>query len=305
MQEPNTATPAFDLTPGSPDQLARHGDSGRREQAVRRAKDKVLRLLAAGEPAPQVDSPYLVVPILGQSNAVGDNEVQPDDMSPGTLPVHQWPGCGRRKGQILLATDPLLHEMPARGVGFGRSFGERLAADTGRPVLLVPCGRGDTSFYPKNGYSWDPADTSARVNLFTFAVTQIEGALAAAGPSARVAAFLWHQGESDVPLLAPDAYRARLESVVTGLRSRFGDAPFVLGQMVPEEIESRRAEYAGIDDVHRTLPRTVDSCAFVPGPTGMGKSPTEIIHYSRAGQRELGDRMYAAYAELSSIGESR
>lgn len=305
MQEPNPAEPEFDLTPGSPDQVARHGDSGRRVQAVRRAKDKVLRLLATGEPAPQVDSPYLVVPILGQSNAVGDNEIQQDDMSPGTLPVHQWPGCGRRKGQILLATDPLLHEIPAGGVGFGRSFGERLAADTGRPVLLVPCGRGDTSFYPKNGYSWDPADTSARVNLFTFAVTQIEGALAAAGPSARVAAFLWHQGESDVPLLAPDAYRARLESVVTGLRSRFGDAPFILGQMVPEEIESRRAEYAGIDDVHRTLPRTVDSCAFVPGPIGMAKLPTEIIHYSRAGQRELGDRMYAAYAELSSIGESR
>ncbi len=259
-----------------------------------------MRRLATGEPAPQVDSPYLVVPILGQSNAVGDNEIQAGDTSPGTLPVHQWPGCGRRKGQILLAADPLLHEIPGRGVGFGRSFGERLAVETGSPVLLVPCGRGDTSFYPKNGYSWDPADKSARVNLFAFAVTQIQDALAAAGPSARIAAFLWHQGESDVPLLAPDAYRARLESVVTGLRTRFGDAPFIVGQMVPEEIERRRAEYAGIDDVHRTLPLTVDCCAFVPGPTGMFKSPTEIIHYGRAGQRELGDRMYSAYAGLST-----
>ena len=304
MQEPNTSTPGFDLTPGSPDQVARHGDSGRRERAVRRAKDEVLRRLATGEPAPQVDSPYLVVPILGQSNAVGDNELEPGDLSPSALPVHQWPGCGRRKGQILLATDPLLHEMPARGVGFGRSFGERLAAETSSPVLLVPCGRGDTSFYPKNGYSWDPADRSARVNLFAFAVTQIGDALAAAGPSARIAAFLWHQGESDVPLLAPDAYRARLESVVTGLRARFGDAPFIVGQMVPEEIESRRAEYAGIDDVHRTLPRTVNRCAFVPGPTGKAKSPDELIHYGRGGQRELGDRMFAAYAELSSMGET-
>ena len=293
------------------EQLALHGDAPRRQQLVMRLKDAVRRWRVSGQPAPAVDGPYLIVPILGQSNAAGDNAIRPEDAEPSALPVHQWPGCGRRRGQILLATDPLLHEIPAAGVGFGRTFGERLAEDTGRPVLLVPCARGDTSFHPKNGYSWSTSDRSARVNLFDFAVGQILSAMQAAGPSAEVAAVLWHQGESDVPLLAPDEYRRQLTSLIDGIRSRCvstnssdssAAVPFIVGQMVPEEITHGHPGYPGIDAVHRALPDTVEGVAFVPGPRNMNGDPI-IIHYSREGQIELGERIFTAYRSLTTPGQ--
>ncbi len=228
------------------------------------------RLLAAGTVVEPADR-YSVVAVLGQSNAhgagmsgVGALPVQPDRR------VHQWPGCGRRRGRILQAEDPLLHEIPpGAGAGFATTFGSLLADHTGEAVLLVPSARGDTSFHQKNGYSWDPANRTARVNLYDLAVRQIGNALAAAGSGSRLAAILWHQGESDVPLTPPDVYRDRLDALIIGLRDNFGEVPFILGQMVPEEIATGHPKYPDIAAVHATTPDRHSACAHVPGPDGM------------------------------------
>ncbi len=107
--------------------------------------------------------------------------------------VHQWANSGRAKNTAILAVDPLLHETPSRRVGFGVTFGKALAEATNRPpVLLVPCARGDTSFHPKNGYTWDIANTTTRRNLYREAVASINAALARY-PDATVAVVLWHQ----------------------------------------------------------------------------------------------------------------
>jgi hypothetical protein len=218
--------------------LRRHGDASRTRQWTVRAKDAVKRSRASGtevEPAGN----YSVVAVLGQSNAHGAGRLEPGDRPPATdRRVHQWPGCGRRRGRILLARDPLLHETPGAGVGFATTFGSLLAAHTDRPVLLVPSARGDTAFHQKNGYSWEPGNRTARVNLYDLAVRQIANALTAAGRGSHLAAVLWHQGESDVPLTSPEIYRRRLDELIVGLRDEFGRVPFILGQMVPEEIET-------------------------------------------------------------------
>ena len=141
------------------------GDGGLWYQAVMEARGVVKRRLAPrGTPVAAPSSPYLVVPILGQSNAqgmgLGLDLAGPDRPHPL---VHQWAMGGRSKGTVVAAVDPLLHEVPAKDtVGFGMTFAKQLAERTGRPVLLIPGARGDTSFAPKNGYTWDPANIVTR-----------------------------------------------------------------------------------------------------------------------------------------------
>lgn len=207
--------------------------------------------------------------------------------------------CGPSKDTVVLAVDPLLHEVPGRGVGFAMTFAKALAEESGRSVLLIPAARGDTSFTPKNGFSWDPADRTARVNLYRQAVGAIDASLARY-PGSRVAVMLWHQGESDVPLMPPSDYQIKLDGLIGDLRSRHGgDVPFVLGGMCPEEMERSAKDYSGINAVHESTPARMPNTAFVEGPRG-GINSAEDRHYSAEGQRALGRAMWSAYRALSS-----
>jgi hypothetical protein len=264
------------------------------------AKAAVKRRLApAGTPVDPPDDPYLIVGVLGQSNAVGmglglDLD-GPDRPHPR---VHQWAMCGPSKGTVILAVDPLLHEIPAGGVGFGMTFAKHLADETGRAVLLIPAARGDTSFTPKNGWTWDPADTRTRRNLYRNGVAAIDAALAGY-PGSKVAAILWHQGETDVPLMTGPMYETKLDSVIDDLRSRYGaDLPFLLGQMVCEEMELSGKNYAPIDAVHVDTPNRRPRTAFIAGARS-SINGGEDRHYNAAGQREMGRAMWLVYRTIA------
>lgn len=276
------------------------GDSPLWRRAVMEAKSAVKRRLApAGTTVDRPDEPYLIVPVLGQSNAVGmglglDLD-GPDRPHPR---VHQWAMCGPSKGTAILAVDPLLHEIPAGGVGFGLTFAKHLADETGRAVLLIPGARGDTSFTPKNGWTWDPADTRTRRNLYRNAVAAIDAAVDRY-PGSRVAAILWHQGETDVPLMSAPVYQTKLDSVIDDLRSRYGaDLPFLVGQMVAEEMELSGKNYAPIDAVHADTPNRRPRTAFIPGARTAINGGTDR-HYNAAGQREMGRAMWLAYRTIA------
>jgi hypothetical protein len=247
------------------------------------------------------EQPYLVVPVLGQSNAFGMGlPVDPSGADQSHPRVHQWAMCGPSKGTAVLAADPLLHEIPARGVGFGMTFAKALADETDRTVLLVPAARGDTSFAPKNGYTWDPADGHTRVNLYRNAVHAIDEALARY-PGSQVVAVLWHQGESDVPLTSGPDYQIKLDGLIGDLRSRYGaDVPVLLGQMGPEEMERSSKDYSAIDAVHADTPTRVPRTAFIEGPRAAYNSETDR-HYSAEGQRALGRAMWSAYRAMLSM----
>jgi hypothetical protein len=292
------------------------GDSPLWGRLLIQAKCIVKRRIAKpGVPVDPPAAPYLVVPILGQSNAFGMGlPLDPDGLDRPHPSVHQWAMSGPSKGTVVLGVDPLFHEIPARRVGFGVTFAKRLADETGRAVLLIPGARGDTSFTPKNGYTWDVDDTKTRVNLYRQGVAAIDAALTRY-PGSEVATILWHQGETDVPLMSPSTYREKFDRLIDDLRSRYGaQTPVLLGQMVAEEMERSGKPYAGIDAVHRDTPNRRHRTAFVPGPRNAINSD-EDRHYNAAGLRELGEGMWSAYRTMcaddvaryraAGVGESR
>lgn len=283
-------------TPRNPD-----GDAPLWKRLAFEAKCSVKRRIAPkGVPVDPPNEPYLVVPILGQSNAYGmglpldrDGADKPHPM------VHQWANSGPSKGSVVLGADPLFHETPARRVGFGVTFGKALAEATGRAVLLVPCARGDTSFHPKNGYTWDIADTKTRRNLYREALQAIDAALGH-NPGSTVAVVLWHQGESDVPLMSGPDYQRHLDALFDDLRARYGqDTPIILGGMVPEEMERSGKDYPVINAVHEDTPNRKPNTAFVPGNRGMFNSDVDR-HYNAEGIRALGRDMWLAYERLAA-----
>jgi hypothetical protein len=280
------------------------GDGTILSQLVVEAKCVVKRRLASpGTPVDPPREPYLVVPVLGQSNAQGMgfglDLAGPDRPHPG---VHQFAMCGPSKGKVIAGVDPLIHEVPSKGVGFGMTFAKHLADATGRTVLLIPGARGDTSFAPKNGYTWDPSlkrvgVTRVRVNLYEKAIRAIDTVLARF-PGSHVEAILWHQGETDVPLTTADVYQTKLDSVIDALRARYGgEVPFLLGGMVPELIETGHPNYPAIDAVHADTPNRRPRTAFVPGLPGCNNSDVDP-HFNGVGQRALGDGMFSSYRDI-------
>ena len=265
-----------------------------------RMKDVVKRRLGTGLAVTPLNEPYLVVAVLGQSNAHGAGiGLDSNGLDAPHPRVHQWAASGRSKNSIVAGCDPLFHEVPSKAVGFAPAFGRALAESSGRAVLLVPCARGHSAFARIDGISWDPADSGARLNLFWIAMERIKSAMAT-HPGNQLVAVLWHQGESDVPRTPGPIYANKLDSVIDTVRAEFGHVPFVIGQMVPDEMASGHADYPVIDAVHADTPNRREGVRFVPGPEGMYNSETEKIHYNAAGQRELGARMWTAFEVLSS-----
>lgn len=274
---------------------------GLRKNLEVRTKDVIKRRLGTGIAVAPFDEPYLVVAVLGQSNAHGAGVALDRNGLDAPHPrVHQWAASGRSKDTIVAGCDPLFHEVPSKAVGFGPVIARELAESTGKPVLLVPYARGDSAFARINGVSWDPADRDARSNLFWKSMKRIRSALTLCEGNT-LAVVLWHQGESDVPLTSGPVYESKLDSVIDTVRAEFGNVPFVLGQMVPDEIASGHPGYPIIDAVHRDTPRRRTGVVFVEGPAGMYNSETEKIHYNAAGQRELGARMWEGFVALSSV----
>jgi hypothetical protein len=256
------------------------------------------RIAKPGIAVPPPELPYLIVPVLGQSNAYGMgirlDLGGPDQPHPL---VHQWAMSGPSKGTAVAGVDPLFHEVPGKGVGFAVTFAKHLADETGRAVLLIPGARGDTSFSPKNGYTWDVDENTTRTNLYRKAMSATDAAIADY-PGSVVAAVLWHQGESDVPLMAAPIYQKKLDRLIDDMRARYGESlPFLLGQMVPEEMEFSHKDYSAIDAVHADTPNRRPSTAFIPGPRARINGG-EDRHYNAEGQRELGHRMWSAYREM-------
>ncbi|PPF63298.1 hypothetical protein C5E16_15520, partial [Clavibacter michiganensis] len=263
-----------------------------------------------------------VVAILGQSNAQGGGFGYDPAVDVPREGVDQLVGDWQDAdwGRVVPADDSLKHvttwKMTDRPklVGPGMTFGRALLADSqpGRRVLLVPAAQGSTALTRVDAvqrFTWDPTPEPGSVeagltNLYANATTQIDNALAL-DPDNRLVAIIWAQGESDANAIAtaPTAegrvaakakYADRLLELETGLITRYGAVPFLVGGMVPEWIGSNGPRQ-DIDAVHRDLERLRPEVAYVPGVSGHANEGEDFIHYDAVGARMMGTGFYAAY----------
>jgi hypothetical protein len=281
----------------------------------------------APSPAP-VGEGYDVVMIMGQSNAQGGG-LGYDPAIDVTVPgLYQLAGSGSNKGKIVPASDSLNHVTTwmsdgAPRVGPGMEFGRNLiAANPNRKVLLVPTAQGSTAllkapYDPTNPqtYIWNPtpdgADEMKLENLYTRAQSQLDIALAT--PGSRLVAVIWAQGETDTGIIsrlpaneqtaAKAIYQTRLLEVIDGMNARHPDVPFLIGGMVPEWVaETKNGQgfptRKMINQVHQSIGTIRKNVTFVAGQPGAHNTENlaeELLHYSAAGARQMGDKYYAAY----------
>lgn len=250
---------------------------------------------------------YDIIPILGQSNAKGTNtDYDLANIDVPDVRIFAYQQGGASPNAIVAASARL--QPPAidtlGGISFGHAFAKLWLsqAKPGRRVLLVPCAVGGTGFdawgaSPSPQATWKVGSHPDGVsNLYDLAVTQIQGALAAAGQNSRVVAVLWHQGEADSNIAVTETtYATNLDALIDGLRSSIpalATAPFLVGQMAPERL-STQAGTAGPNAAHINTPARKTLTGFAKGTAGY--CAADNTHYLAQGQRLLAGEYWAAY----------
>lgn len=240
--------------------------------------------------------PFDVVLIIGQSNAQGagrpviDTEVWPD--------IYQYPAASKPQTGIVPAVDQMPHQGPITsltGHGPGIFFARDYAVQhPGRRVLLVPAAYSGTGFSSVGPNTWDWTSTEGGDNLAVRAVAQTQAALAAAGPGARLAGILWHQGEGDGSI--PDTYATKLEGLAVWIRGQLSapDVPFVVGQM-EDARKGISSAFQTIDKAHISMPGRLLRCGFARSNFPALHNPGDPTHFSARGQMLLGASMYRAW----------
>jgi hypothetical protein len=299
---------------------------------------------AKAEKAEIIGAGYDIIIVAGQSNAVGygcgpftDVDTQHDQRIFQLLPDQR----------VVSAEEPLVHAYPRvgrGGKGFGMTFARLYAAGLSRErkVLLVPVGMGATSiiqwdnvnedidFDPPFGKHGLPMryDTT---ELYDTLLRQTRAALAFGSVKNRnrIAALLWHQGETDFMFMhlnsgkphetMPNipAYTERLVKLMKLLRSELqaGGAnwPVVVGEIgeylpipgAPVVSEFNRALYsaaqliggAAVVSADRLFPGSTIRCSFGDNPQFPDGDP---YHINSAGQVEFGRRYFKAFQGIQS-----
>lgn len=248
---------------------------------------------------PCSNEPIDVFILMGQSNMAGRGALNTSEMAqesvlrfnpdglfwePAKDPIHKGESDKARVGPALtFATtlrDSLLYNLEGR-------------------IGLVPTAVGGTNLH----FDWNPDE----VQLYTRMRGIAEAALAQ--PGARLAGFLWQQGESDARSTTnAAAYKANFIKFIRRLRNDFQayNAPFIAGTL-PDFLAAENAAWTvtNVNAVNNAI-RTVGSEPGVQ-PYGFAdssdltfNSPSDRIHFNRASAKELGRRHAAAFLEVTS-----
>jgi len=259
---------------------------------------------------------YDIIVAAGQSDMSGAGkpygpEIFPPHPRVFQYPAKRWP----QSGQIIPATEPLLHQGPitsAAGAGPALVFAKEWAeAHPDRIVLIVPTACTSTGFTTTalnpapEGYTasvgcWQLNRTGEPLNLGRGMIDQTLAAIAAArsrisaGQDVKVRAFVWSQGLSD-GRLSTEQYAAYFDELVNGLKAAINqpDLPVVVGQMSPSSIKNTISAHK-IDKAHLDTPRRFTRAGYAYSFGDLQMSP-ENNHLSARGQQLYGRALFEAY----------
>ena len=212
--------------------------------------------------------------LLGQSNMVGHNRIEPEDQV-----THPRILAMDREGRWTPATNPLRHEQDhLAGVGPGLSFARAMAtADERITVGLIPCARDGSAL----------RDWSKGAELYVKAVARARLAM----QRGRMKGALWLQGEAEAKSeVAARTYLKRLTRMIADLREDL-DAPdlsFVVGEIDDFPINRPfRPCTGGVREALARVSEQVGQAGFV---TCQGLGDGGEGHFDARSMREYGLR---------------
>ena len=323
-------------TPLAPPVLATEGDSYTQPTAgsfinyrmynVELSLAQIRNLTATDAPtSPNLTTPQwtAVFMLAGQSNMVGFNY---DGPPPDTQTVYDLPQItqlGRYTQQgysadgyddfkIVEGMDPLEFDnsgyfssgLPgttttSSGIGPGMSFAYSYVLGTGQPTTLIPCAV-QSSAFPE----WSPGngDYNDCLNR-TLTVLQM--------PYYYFGGILWSQGEANSDgATTQTQYTQYVQQMVSGYRTAFSQYlgasswVFLAMQMRPAWVSSGEAVAApAIQQALNQLPWNMSLTSTVYGLDQTGTCLSYgngDVHYSAAGQRYLGIKLYQGYLAAQS-----
>ena len=119
----------------------------------------------------------------------------------------------------------------------------------------------------------------------------------------RVVAFLWHQGEHDAfEGNIPDVFGKQLSAMVSSVRKRYGEIPFIAGDFVREWKQKNIEICKPIVEKIQKVVELLGNAAFVATDDLLSNNEKikngDDIHFCRQALQILGQRYFEKYLEI-------
>ena len=162
-----------------------------------------------------------------------------------------------------------------------------------RKLLIVRGAVGGTSFFCKH---WGMNGI-----LYPKMIEMVDYAMSL-NPENKVVAFLWHQGEGDAKHVSFEDYQKYLDDMLSDVRRRYGEMPFIAGNFVQEWIAVRGESCDVIANAYREFVVENKKTAFVESDGLLSNNQKlgngDNIHFCRESLYELGHRYYSAFTQI-------
>ncbi len=264
-----------------------------------------------------MDEEKILILMAGQSNMAGRGYAGADDLTEihglqMIRPDGKWQaaiepitkdrnfiGTFQASGEKICGNDPFETVLPQGdqkvcGVGPGRTFGRLLKeAFPDKIVGLIPCAVGGTPIS-----SWLPGGTDpfdAQNHPYDDAVKKAREAQ----KSGKIAAVLWHQGESDADKRTEN-YTEKLRQVVNNFRRDLqldDNVPFIAGDMASFYSEKILRNTDIVDEALQTLAAELPFFQLVTTKDLTDRG--DKLHFDTPSQHILGERYFQAFCQFT------
>jgi hypothetical protein len=258
---------------------------------------------------------YIAIALFGQSNSTNTVEPAADPVFPVNLIQYDWKSTNCYQYQ-----EPLLGADFKKGNSLTYAAIE-IAESTDKPVVIIPFG-----FGPSSILEWAYGRGSSQLHL-------VLDRLKASGISPQV--FLWHQGESDLPVdnvsetiladasyfkrpslplkggdfrwgLTKDAYKDALTVIAEQTIDAFPDTHFGIALVSIAPCLGREERWQPLRDAQSKVAAEIDH-AFISADSDSLSGPAnryDTCHFSKAGAERLSAEYMKSISDLGLLPTS-